>query len=247
MLICPKCGYDNHLGLVFCHACGEKLNLENIKPPTPVEKKRQQLQRGTKRTVKTILDIAIAVVLILGVVLICLTPSVAPVQPTDDELSASGAKRADLEKLVNDHKSGQVVVTESELNTFFSKKPFDKPNGQGIEMTTVALRTSLSDGCVKVEFLGTAHFGAIFDKNLYLGYAGQPSVAGGQFVFKPTGAWLGRLPIHPIILRAMPFIGSRLGRLFGGLNDEKALLDKLTSIDVTKESAAFVMSAAPAH
>jgi len=34
MLTCSKCGYDNELGRIFCHSCGAKLDLSNIKSPS---------------------------------------------------------------------------------------------------------------------------------------------------------------------------------------------------------------------
>lgn len=32
MLRCPKCGTDNLLNAVFCRGCGDRLNLDEIKP-----------------------------------------------------------------------------------------------------------------------------------------------------------------------------------------------------------------------
>ena len=32
MLKCPKCGTDNLLSAVFCRGCGERMNLDEIKP-----------------------------------------------------------------------------------------------------------------------------------------------------------------------------------------------------------------------
>ena len=242
MLICPQCGNDNELGRIFCHGCGTKLDLSSIKPPTAMEKKARRIKRGAMRTLRIAVDLIILGGLILGVTLLCLAPSVTPVQPTNKDLVGSDARRIDLEKLAKGHKSGQVIVTEGQLNAFFNQKPFEKPTGQGIELTPIALRASFSDGCVKVEFLGTAHFGTTFDKNLYLRYDVRPTVTGGKFVFKPIGGWIGKLPIHPAILAATSFFDTRFSRLFGELGEEKALLDNLTAIEVTEESATLIRS-----
>lgn len=32
MITCPKCGSDNMIGAIFCRTCGEKLNLDELKP-----------------------------------------------------------------------------------------------------------------------------------------------------------------------------------------------------------------------
>ena len=240
MLICPKCGNDNELGRIFCHGCGDRLDLSSIKPPTELQKKARRFKRGAFRTVRIVVNLVILGVLILIIALICLTPSVAPVQPTNKELVASDARKIALEKLAKGRKSGQVLITEGELNAFFNEKPFEKATGQGVEMVPIVLRASFSHDRVKVEFLGTAHFSTYFKKDFYFGYEGQPTVAGGRFVFKPTGGWIGQLPIHPAILSSTGFMESRFGRVFGELTEEKAWLDALTTIEVTKDSAALI-------
>ena len=246
MLICPKCGHDNELGRIFCFGCGDRLDLSSIKPPSAEEKKRRKIKRGVVYTIRLVLNCLVGGALILVITLMCLTPEVPPVEPTKQEFIASDVRRTALEKLINGRKAGQVVVTPGQLNAFFKAKEFQEATGAGIKLMPVALRASFSDSRVKIEFLGTAHFGAFFKKALYLSYCGQPTVVDGKFVFKPAGGWLGRLPIHPRLLTTTAYFESRFSHLLGELGDEKALLDKLTSIDVTKDSATLVRSIAPA-
>ena len=246
MLICPKCNHDNELGRIFCFGCGDRLDLSSIKPPTAEEKKRRKIKRGVINTVRLALNGIVAGALILVITLICLAPEVPPVEPTKQEFIASDVRRTALEKLVNGRKAGQVVVTPGQLNAFLKAKEFQEATGAGIKLTPIALRASFSDSRIKIEFLGTAHFSTYFKKTLYLGYRGQPTVVNGKFVFKPTGGWLGRLPIHPLLLTATSYFESRFSQLLGDLGDEKALLDKLTSIDVTKDSTTLVRSITPA-
>jgi len=247
MLICSKCGYDNQLGRIFCHSCGEKLDLTSVKPPTAAEKTRRKVKRGIGRTLRMILGLAITGGSILGIILICMTPSVAPVVPTDNELMASDEKRMSLEKLINRHKPGHVLVTEGELNAFFNHQPFAPPTGTGVQLAPVALRLNLSDGHIKINFLGVAHFGTVFDKNLSFSCEGQPVVTGGKFSFKLTGIWLGKLPIHPGILAAATNLKSQFIQPSGELRYDKELLDKLSAINVTHESVELVVTAPPAH
>ena len=37
MIKCPKCEADNQIGAIFCRGCGEKLELDEIKPETVME------------------------------------------------------------------------------------------------------------------------------------------------------------------------------------------------------------------
>ena len=247
MLICPKCSHDNELGRMFCHKCGERLDLSRIKPPSAEEKKRRQFERGAKRTIRILVNVVVLGLLILVIALICATPVVPPVQSSNKDLVTSDAKRMELERLGKGQKTGQVVITEGQLNAFLSQRAFSGKAGGGLEVTPVALRLNLSDSRIKLEFLGTTHFGSYFAKDLYLGYEGQPTLSQGKFEFKPTAGWIGKLPIHPLLLRTTGFFKSRFGRLFEEFLAEKELLEKLTAIEVTPEAVTCIRSAAPAH
>ncbi len=42
MINCPKCGAGNQVGTLFCRSCGDRLNLDEIRPPTEDEVRRAQ-------------------------------------------------------------------------------------------------------------------------------------------------------------------------------------------------------------
>ena len=247
MLICPKCGNDNELGRIFCHQCGDRLDISSIKPPSVAERKRRLFKAEAIRNIRFLVNLVILGVLILVVALICLTPPVVPTQSSNTELVASDTKRMELDRIGRGKKGGQVTVTEAQLNAFFNQRPFRTATGAGIELTPIALRIHLNESRVQMEFLGATQFGSYFEKKLYLAYEGQPILRAGKFGFKPTGGWIGRLPVHPLILRITSFFESRFGRLFNEFSSEKELLDTLTAIDVTQESVTFVRAASPAH
>jgi len=245
MLQCPKCSFDNELGRIFCHSCGAKLDLSQIKPPTEGAKMRRRVKRGVARTIRITIELVIVAVLVIGIALICLTPQVKPFEATKADLLGADNKHSELDKLVTSRKVGKVVITEGELNTFLNSLSFDKPTGNGIEVTPAALRATLKDGAVMVEFVGDIHFWTAFDKSLYLAYDCTPVIRDGQCQFLPNGGWLGKLPLHPKLLVATPFVDNYFGRLFGNLKDDKKnLLDPLTKITVTKDAVTFEKEAA---
>jgi hypothetical protein len=238
MLQCPKCNYDNELGRIFCHSCGTKLDLSQIKPPTEGAKMRRRVKNRVLTTVRLVVELLLIGVLLLGIALICLTPEVKPFQPSGADLNAAEAKRHALDKMVTNRKGGTVVITEAELNTFLNSMTYDKPTGNGIEVTPVAMRaTLLKDGSIKMEFVGNIHFWSAFEKHIYVGYECTPVILDGQCQFLPNGGWLGKLPLHPRLLVGFPLVGDYFGRLFENLKDDKKhLLDSLTTITVSKDA-----------
>jgi hypothetical protein len=244
MLQCPKCNYDNELGRIFCHSCGAKLDLSQIKPPTEGAKLRRRVKQSLARTVRIVVELVIVAVLVLGIVLMCLVPDVPPHSPTNADLVAADAKHRELEKLAAGRKGGTVEVTEPVLNTYLKSLSFDRPTGKGIEVAMVALRATLKEDAVLVEFVGEIQFGGSFKKRLYLGYDCTPVIRDGQCRFEPNTAAIGKLPVPRAVLTTVPLVPNYFGRLFGNLaDDKKQLLDPLTKITVTKDVVKFEKAA----
>ena len=67
MLQCPKCGTDNLLNAIFCRGCGERLELNDLKPEVFQDKKLTKAQR-ILRIVNIILGIVLTLLIIVVVV-----------------------------------------------------------------------------------------------------------------------------------------------------------------------------------
>ena len=105
MLECPKCHFNNELGRIFCHQCGNKLDLDKIKPPSKATRVRRRVTRGALHALRVTIELAVVGVLVLGIALMCMVPNIQPVEPTNAELVAADTKRMDLDRLVRDRKS----------------------------------------------------------------------------------------------------------------------------------------------
>ena len=120
----------------------------------------------------------------------------------------------------------------------------DKSKESGIEFVPVMIRTDFSDGTVKVSYLGDLRLGTAVHKQFCFALAGTPTAGQGVFEFKPTGAWIGSLPIQPKLVELTGFFQSNFAKLFAKLDNERKALDKLSSIAVTHQKA--VLSYQPA-
>ena len=237
MLSCPKCGFDNELGRIFCHQCGNKLDLNQIKAPTEGAKLRRRVAGRAQRIVRISIELIITCALALGIWMMCVVPEVKRVVPTNAELIGADNKRLELSKLVDGNKPGSVEVTEGELNAFLNSLGFDRPKGAGLEVVPLTVRSDFADGSIKITFHGEIHFGDFAKKELYLAMSGVPTADGNYFEFKPTGGWIGTLPIHPKLLELTDLFQNYFGRVFGRLDEDRRALYKLTSITVTPQKA----------
>ena len=246
MLTCPKCNFENELGRIFCHQCGGKLELEKIKAPTEGAKMRRRAAVGARKTLRTAMEVAIAGGVIFVIWQVCVVPDLQPIKPSNAELVAVDIKRLDLGQLVNGRKPGVMEVTEGELNTFLNTLGLVKPKEDGIVFSPVMVRADLGDGTVKVSYLADLRFGTAVHKQFCIALAGVPSVEQGGFVFRPTGAWIGKLPIQPKLIERTSLMQNIFAKLFAKLDNERKSLDKLSSITVTREKAVLTYQPAAA-
>ena len=246
MIECPKCHFDNELGRIFCHQCGNKLDLDKIKAPTEGAKMRRRVAGGVRKTVSTLIEIVIGLGLVAIIWLVCLVPDVKPVKPTNADLVGSDTKHRALERLVSGRQVGSLDVTEGELNTYINALGFDRPKGAGIETVPVLLRIDFERGTMKVNYIGELRLGDAIHKQFYFGMTGTPTIEDGNFVFNPSGGWIGKLPIHPKLFEVTGLFQSYLGKLFVKFDAERQALDKLSSITITPDQAALNYQPAPA-
>src|SRR5579859_941924 len=185
MVICQKCGYDNELGRIFCHSCGTKLNLSEIKSPSQGGKSLAKKKQGTGagKIISRVIYLAILVAVIAAVCLALQVPSVRPISTANDDLTSSDKKRFELNDLVAQKQSKTITVSEAELNAFIETLGFQKSDGGIFDLTPTKLQLELGDGVVTAIFLGKLHLGGSVDKQVYLSYTGVPTIEGGQFVF----------------------------------------------------------------
>jgi hypothetical protein len=235
MVVCQKCGYDNELGRIFCHSCGAKLNLSEIKSPSQGGKSLTKKAAGspTGRIVRRTINVVILVAIIAAFYLAAQVPPVRPISTANDDSVSADKKRLELDDLVTQKQPQTITVSEAELNSFVGTLGFEKGNGGFLEVVPTQLQIELGEGVVTAIFLGKVHLGGSLDKQIYLSYTGVPTVEGGHFVFKPVAGALGTLPINGWILEKTGVLDRYYAKVFANLSQEKNVLDSLSSISVT--------------
>ena len=246
MLTCPKCGYDNELGRIFCHSCGAKLDLSEIKSPKQGGMKLKKKGGGTGRLFWRVIGVVVLLALIGVVYLAAQVPSVRPISITSQEMISAEKKRFDLDQLAVKNRPQVISITQAELNAFISSLGFEKGRGKGAAVTPSTLQLELGDGVVTAVFVGKVSLGSSFSKQVYLSYTGRPIVEDGQFEFQPVRGAIGSLPLNAAILEQTGILDRWFGKLFSNLSGEKRILDSLKSISVTSQQVGLSYEPPPA-
>lgn len=86
MINCPKCEAENHLGAIFCRTCGDKLDMDNLRPADIKKTATDAVSAGN------ILRNLIGLVLLLAVGALAAGIFLAPPLPPATTLSPENAK-----------------------------------------------------------------------------------------------------------------------------------------------------------
>ena len=114
MVICQKCGYDNELGRIFCHSCGTKLDLSEIKSPSQGGKSlKKKKAGGTGKTIVRIINFAIVVVVIATIYLAVQVPTLRPITTTNEDSLSADKKRSALDDLLLQKVPRTISVSEA--------------------------------------------------------------------------------------------------------------------------------------
>lgn len=238
MLPCPKCSYSNELGRIFCHQCGAKLDLSQIKAPSQGGKSLKKKRKSqTWKVVRLLLELTLFALVAFAIYLAWQTPTKPTDPPSTQSLLGADEKRIKLERLVAGTKSGKVEVTPSEVNAFLNGLTMEKPPEAWLVFAPQAVRMEFVEGAVKVKLWGELSVGKEIRKLVYCSYTCVPVTENGSFTVRATAGTVGYLPIHPWVMRTTGLVERFVAGAFAKMEQEQKALAKVTTIMVRPERA----------
>ena len=238
MLICPKCSHDNELGRIFCHACGAKLDLTQIKAPGQGGPKLKRKRQGSLwRVVRSLIELAVLCAVLYAVYLVWQVPPHTSTKPSNADLLALEDRRFDLDRLVMHNQPGKLEISEKEINSYLSSLVMEQPPAAWLVFMPETVQMELREGNVKIKLWGELRFGQDVRKKLYISYICIPELQEGTLENKPLAATFGFLPIHPLILENTTAVQRYIGAIFEKLDRDRATLQKFSSIVVHRGHA----------
>ncbi len=244
MLPCPKCGHDNELGRIFCHQCGTKLDLSQIKAPGHGGKRLGRRRGGVGDSLRWIVRLVIIGVLVWGVYLMAQVPEVRTIEHGSADLKTFYQRLDLLKQGLAQKQPVSVNFTEPQIAAHMTSFKTEEAEGRGVKVVPSKLQIELGDGVVTSIIVGRITLGSSVEKELYIRYTGVPQAGNGSFSVSPVSASIGNLPIHPLILKHTSLVQSYFKQIYGGL-EEKQLLDSLTAVTVSQGVASLAYQPGP--
>lgn len=232
MLTCPKCGFDNELGRIFCHQCGTKLDLDKIKAPSrggPSLKRRDAPLTAGKVFLR-VAEVALLLIVVWGVYLLWQVPDTKPIVSTATDQASAEKKRLALERAMDLRKPAAIQLSEPEVAAYLNRLGFEKHDTKGFRVTPTSIQVEFEQGVIVVGMFAQFEIGSAIQKKIYVQYRGAPVIDHEQFSLRPVAAQFGDLPIHPQLLESTSAIQRYFAETFRNLDQEKRLLGQLTSV-----------------
>ena len=225
-LICAECRHENEPQRIYCHNCGERLDRSAVVAQRKVDdasethRRLQKMMKGPSRTRQNFFvasKLMLAAAATAGLVQMVLPPEFPP------SLKVLAPVQMDLELENAILKSAVLNYSQQDVNAYLTyrlagkKKALNNPV-LDFERAAVVFKE------------GTCVIGwerSFFGYPLYSRSSYRVDMNSGKISAVNNGGWIGRLPIHPAMMKFADII---FADLWSALDRERKLLTKMGSV-----------------
>src|SRR2546421_4427969 len=226
-VVCGECRHENEAERIYCHNCGERLDRSGVaaqhkaQDPQEVHRRLQKMLGPPNRARQNffaVSKLALAAAVVAVLVEIALPPELpAPTKIVSPQIDL------DLENAASFQKPGPLEYSQDQINAYLAyrltskKKALNKPL-----LTFVRATASLRDGGCTISMERSLFGYSIYSRTSY-----QVDAGAGKIAATNVGGWIGRLPVHPVIMRFGDVI---FADLWSALDRERKLLGKMGAV-----------------
>ena len=242
-LVCPECRRENEPERIYCHDCGARLDRTALAKIAP----KGEDAKETQRRLRTMLDPQRAKIrhlffktskVILGalataVLVQMLLPPDVPARPKAGEFPPQ--INLDLENAALNHQTAPLQYTEVQVNAYL---------GSALKSKQAALSKLLQFERAIVTFDETVCSitaeRSLFGFSVYTSTTSKVRVENGTLNATNVGGSIGRLPIHPLIMK---YGDALFADLWSALDREKKSVAKMATIEFHPHAVVLVPKA----
>ena len=236
-IACSECRHENEPERLYCHNCGARLDRSGAVQEKTADDPRESLRRLQKmlappsqfrRNFFNVSKLVLAAAAVAAVVEIALPPDIpAPSKALPSQIDL------ELENVASHQRPGPLQYTQDQVNAYLAyrlagkKKALDKPY-LTFKGATVLLQEETCAIAIERSLFGYS----LFSRVSYRVEAGRGKIAAVN-----NGAWLGRLPVHPAIMKFGDII---FADLWSALDRERKLVAKMGGMSLHDGSVTIV-------
>jgi hypothetical protein len=230
-LVCPECRRENEAERIYCHDCGARLDrtsLAKIAPKgedakeaqkrlrTMLDPQRAKIRHVFFKTSKVILG-ALAMAAIIQMIL----PPDMPPRPKTGDFPPQIT--LDMENALLNHSAAPLQYTEAQVNAYL---------GSALKSKQTALSKLLQFERAIVKFdenvCAITAERSLFGFSLFTTTSSKVSLQNGTLSATNNGGSIGRLPVHPMLMK---YADPLFSDLWTALDRERKAISKMGAIE----------------
>jgi hypothetical protein len=227
-VFCTECRHENEAERIYCHNCGERLDRSGVlakqkaADPNQEHRRLRKMMEGptkARQNFFAVSKVALAAAAAAVLVEMALPPELpAPTKILTPQMDL------DLESAASYQKAGPFEYSQEQVNAYLAyrltskKKALNKPLLDFVRATA-----SFRDGACTIGMERSLFGYSIFTRASY-----RVQTAAGKASATNVGGWIGRLPIHPAIMRYADII---FADLWFALDREHKLMGKMAAVN----------------
>lgn len=239
-LLCPECRRENEPERIYCHECGARLNRAGLTKA----KAKEEDPEETQRRLKVMFDprrallrrqffqgskLILAALLIAGLVQILRPPDFPP-KPKEPELPAQ--INLELENAAMDPRVAPPHYTQDQINSYLVYTLKGKQAALSKYLKFEGASAVFEEGSFRV-IVGRSLFGyTLFTSGTY-----AASIENGQVKMKNRAGYLGRLPVHPLLMQYADIL---FADVRGAVERERKSIVKLGGVEFHPQTLVFL-------
>jgi len=225
-LVCGECRHENEAERIYCHNCGERLDRSAAaarKPmvdPTETHRRLQKMLEPPSRVRHNffaVSKLALAAVAAAALVEMALPPELpAPTKIVSPQIDL------DLE---NAHlRPSPLEYSQDQINAYLTYRLISKKKALTYPfLTFVRATASFREGACTIGVERSLFGYSIFSRTSH-----RVDTSAGKIAATNVGGWIGRLPIHPVIMQFGDII---FADLWSALDRERKLIGKMGAVN----------------
>ena len=230
-LVCQECRHENEPERIYCHNCGARLDRSSLATIKPKQDDAKEAHRRLKhmldphrarvrRTFFKVSKLILGALALAALIQIVLPPDVPP---STKNIGLPPQINLDLETAAIEHRPPELRYTEEQVNAYLNYSLRNKPAlNKVLQFERALLAFDENAGRMTVAR-------SLFGYPLYITAAFSASLADGKLVVTSRGGAIGRLSIHPMLMKYGSIL---LSDVYAALERDRKALSKMGSIEL---------------